>query len=56
MTKPESKKSHRNNQQSVRIGVTSAVQYDLPEHDYPSKMAVSNCNAFNRSSDVSVMV
>jgi hypothetical protein len=56
MTEPESKKSHRNNQQPVRSGVTSPVSCDLPEHDNPSKMAVSNSNTINRSSDASVMV
>jgi hypothetical protein len=56
MTEPESKKSHRNNQQPVRSGVTSPVSYDLPEHDNLSKMAVSNCDTINRSSDASVMV
>lgn len=53
---PESKKSYRNDQQPVRSEVTSPVSYDLPEHDNPSKMAVSSCNAINRSSDASVMV
>jgi len=56
MIEPESKKSHRNNQQPVRSGVTSPVSCDLPEHDNPSKMAVSYCNTINRSSDASVMV
>jgi len=56
MTEPESKKSHCNNKQPVRSGVTSSVSYDLPEYDNPSEMAVSNCNAINRSSDASVMV
>jgi hypothetical protein len=56
MNEPESKKSHRNNQQPVRSGVDSHVSYDLPEYDNHSKMAVSNCNAINRSSDASVMV
>lgn len=56
MTDLESKKSHRNNQQPVRSGVTSPVSYDVPEHDNPSKMAVSNCNTINRSSDASVIV
>jgi hypothetical protein len=56
VTEPEGKKSHRNNQQPVRAGVTSPVSYDLPEHDSFSKMAVSNCNAISRSSDASVIV
>jgi len=56
MTVPESKKSHLNNQQPVRSEGTSPVSYDLPEHDNPSKMAVSNCSTINRSSDASVMV
>ena len=56
MTEPESEKSHRNNQQPVRSEGTSPVSYDLPEHDNPSKMAMSNCSTINRSSDASVMV
>ena len=56
VTEPESKIPHRNNRQPVRSGVTSPVSCDLPEHDKPSKMVVSNCNAVGRSSDASVMV
>jgi hypothetical protein len=56
ITESESKKSHRNNQEAVKSAVTSRVSYDLPEHDNPSKMAMSNCNTINRSSDASVMV
>jgi hypothetical protein len=56
ITEPESKKSTRNNQQPLRSGVTSPVSYDLPEHDNPSKMVVSKCNAIKKSSDASVMV
>jgi hypothetical protein len=53
---PESKKSHRNNEEPVRSEVTSRVSYDLPEYDNPSKMTVSNCNSINRSSFASVIV
>ena len=56
VTEHESKKLHRNNPQSVRSGVVSSVSYDLPDYEHPSKMAASNCNTVNSSSDASVMV
>jgi hypothetical protein len=57
MTKLEGKISNHNNQEALRSGTVSAsVSYALREHENPSKMAVSNGNIINSSSDTGVVI